>query len=133
MANLFSTLRKLFSSRKKTVLIVDDSLVDRRVVQHIVSKKYPILLARDGQEGIDLAKERMPDLIILDYSMPGLTGADVIRILKKDEMTMNIPIVILTTASIRDISSELLQLGASALLQKPVEPDTLLKQIASLL
>jgi CheY-like chemotaxis protein len=61
-----------------------------------------VLRARSGQEGIDLGKSQLPDLILLDLIMPGLTGFDVVEALRADEATRSIPIMVLTAKTLTD-------------------------------
>lgn len=133
MSNFLSRLMKRLSFRKRVVLIVDDSVVDRRVAQHIVSLKYSIVLAKNGHEAIALVKEKKPDLILLDYLMPELTGADVCKILKQDSLFKDIPIIILTTYDTQEICQKSLEHGADVFMTKPIDQVNLLNKISELI
>ncbi len=86
-----------------------------------MAEGYKIATAETGEIGLVLAKEKRPDLIILDVLLPGIKGREVCNKLKEDDQTKNIPVVFLTAkASPEDIKAEL-KAGALAHLTKPVD------------
>ncbi len=102
------------------ILIVDDDKAVRETLAHsLVNAEYQIIKAASGEEAITLAKERHPDLILLDVKMPGLTGFETARILQGDEQTKSIPILFLTGEA-KDITSieEGFKIGADDYLTK---------------
>jgi len=102
------------------ILIVDDDKAVRETLAHsLVTAEYQIIKAASGEEAITLAKERHPDLILLDVIMPGLTGFETARILQGDEKTKSIPILFLTGEA-KDIASieEGYEIGADDYLTK---------------
>ncbi|MCM8780739.1 MAG: response regulator [Candidatus Omnitrophica bacterium] len=115
------------------VLYVDDEPEVRQIAQEILTKEgYEVILAKDGQEALELAMSQGPDLIILDYFMPpGLNGDEVCRQLKKQEETKSIPIIMVTAHP----SEKEKSLGAGAIdfITKPVEKLDLLVRIRSAL
>jgi signal transduction histidine kinase/DNA-binding response OmpR family regulator/ligand-binding sensor domain-containing protein len=118
---------------KPQVLIVEDNTGVVAYLQSILKKHYYVYVAGNGQEGIDLAQEYVPDLIITDVMMPEKNGFEVCEALKKDERTSHIPIVMLTAKS--DVASKIegLETGADAYLAKPFEKDELLVRLRKLL
>ncbi|MDH3973449.1 MAG: response regulator [Deltaproteobacteria bacterium] len=81
----------------KKVLICDDEISVRELIKKIVQREgYEALLAKDGDESIDMACHNAPDLIILDLTMPGKTGYDVCMALKRQSLTKDIYIIVLT-------------------------------------
>lgn len=116
------------------VLIVDDSLTHVTALKDFLEKNgFRISVAMSGEEGIDLAKQEKPDLIIMDVYMPGISGFQATRLLSTDPDTRTIPILIVTHRdSEHDISWGLRQ-GAKNYLIKPVPEQELLSQIATLL
>jgi len=82
---------------KKTILLVEDEEAIRRVLRHNLSREgYRVLECGDGEAGLEKARAKAPDLILLDLMLPGLDGISVCRILKADPLTSSIPIVMLT-------------------------------------
>ncbi|MBA3900136.1 MAG: response regulator [Bacteroidetes bacterium] len=110
----------------KTLLIIDDDPENRAIVINYLSnnpENYTIYTAPDGYTGIEIAREEKPDLIILDWQMPGMDGIEVLRVMKKNECTKDIP-VIMYTGIMTDSNSlrEALELGAYDFLRKPIQP-----------
>jgi two-component system, cell cycle response regulator DivK len=101
------------------ILIVDDSKLQRRMLQMILEKAgYDFLQAGDGKEGLKMAREGMPDLILLDMMLPGLDGRAVLDELKRNPATSPIPVIVLTGLSQKN-EEKLLMAGAAAYFQKP--------------
>jgi CheY-like chemotaxis protein len=114
------------------ILYADDEPEVREIIQKILSKeKYEVILAADGNEALKLAKEKSPDLIILDYLMPGLNGVDVAAALQKDAETKSIPIIMVTAYPYEKEKS--LDVGAVDFITKPIEKADLLLRIRSVL
>ncbi len=112
------------------ILVVDDEKNIRTILRHeLESVGYSILEAQDGNEAVKAVRSEKPDLIILDVMMPGLNGFDVTTILKQDEETAGIPIMILSIAEYRE---KAYKLGADRYLTKPVDPEQLLAAVSSL-
>lgn len=94
--------RATFEERamKATLLLVEDSKVQRIANERILLKAgYTVLHAADGEEGLRVARERGPDLILLDMMLPKLDGSQVLRALKEDAATAQIPVIALTSLS----------------------------------
>lgn len=106
----------------KRILIVDDSCTARLVNRMIFSQKpnYELISASDGKEAVDKAREEKPDLILMDIVMPRMTGLEACRVLKKDEKTHKIPIILLTTRGEEQYVQEGYASGCSDYLTKPV-------------
>lgn len=115
-----------------TILIIDDNSVERQTVQHSLQKAgYTALAAADGAAGIEMAKEHLPDLIICDVNMPGLSGFDTLKMLKEDAKTQGIPFVFLT-GSVEAMAGKLgRHLGAEEYIEKPFSFSKLLAIVSS--
>lgn len=86
---------------KRSVLIVDDDVAAVKLFSaQLESSQFDILTAYGGQEGIDMARQYCPDLIVLDLMMPGVNGFDVVEALKRDFETVSIPIIVITSKKI---------------------------------
>ena len=82
---------------KKTILLVEDSKVQKLAVERILFKAgYLLLLADAGEEGLRLAQESIPDLILLDLLLPGIGGEEVLYALKRDARTEQIPVIVVS-------------------------------------
>ncbi|BCL77775.1 DNA-binding response regulator [Ktedonobacteria bacterium brp13] len=112
---------------RHTILIVDD---DKKTVDlirlYLEKERYQVLIAYDGQEAVELARQKQPDLIILDWMLPKLDGLDVCRILHSEAAT---PIIMLTARSTEDEKLLGLNLGADDYLTKPFSPRELVARV----
>lgn len=102
-----------------TLLVAEDNDDLRHFLKNHFGKTCRILEARDGNEGLDLALEEVPDLIIADIMMPGRDGLTLTRILKTDLRTSHIPVVLLTAQVSMEQKIEGIQTGADAYVTKP--------------
>ena len=104
----------------KILLIEDDN--DQILLYHTVFKMngFDIISAIDGKIGLDRAKNEHPDLIILDLNMEEMSGEEVIRRLKNNPETKNIPVIILTNMDKKKFQSQMLELGAEYFWEKTV-------------
>ncbi|MCO6489420.1 MAG: response regulator [Phaeodactylibacter sp.] len=121
------------SAGQPSLLIVEDNADVRLYLTACLEKHYRLLVAENGQEGIDRAIELVPDLIVSDVMMPAKDGFELCDTLKKDERTSHIPIVLLTARA--DFESKMtgLRKGADAYLPKPFEQEELLVRLEQLL
>lgn len=118
---------------KRKILVVDDetSLLKVTLLRLSVSG-YEALGAEDGEAGLKLARQKMPDLIILDVILPGMCGDEIAKILKKDEGLKHIP-VILISAEIETLEERARKSGADCYLSKPFDTKELLSAVERLL
>jgi twitching motility two-component system response regulator PilH len=119
---------------KARILVVDDSPTELHVFKKILEKQgYQILVAKDGQEGVDIAKQELPDIILMDVVMPVLNGFQATRQLKNNESTANIPVIMVTTKGQQTDKNWGIRQGATEYLVKPVAPAELLNKIRALI
>ena len=115
------------------VLIADDNDDVRNYIASCLVKEYGVKIAENGAECERIAKDVIPDLIVLDVMMPYKDGFEVCKLLKTDERTSHIPIIMLTAKADMDSRLEGLELGADAYLTKPFHKKELLTRISNLL
>jgi DNA-binding NarL/FixJ family response regulator len=112
------------------ILIIEDEPAMRANLEDILELEgFAPLLAANGREGIRLARQEQPDLILCDVLMPDMDGHAVLEALRQDESTMRIPFVFLTAKGERGDVREGMELGADDYLIKPVHVDELLRAI----
>jgi two-component system cell cycle response regulator DivK len=100
------------------VLLIDDSKFLRRANELSLAKVgYEIITASDGEEGLRVARERKPDIIVLDMLLPKLGGAQLLPLLKQDARTAKIPVIVLSSLSQKN-EAKLIANGAAAYLEK---------------
>ena len=102
----------------KILIVEDDPLVSRMYQKALGFEKLEVISASDGREGLDLAREHHPDLILLDIMMPKMNGMEVLDRLKKDPELKSIPVIMLTNLSGTQDAEIALEKGAVAYLVK---------------
>ncbi len=108
----------MLMKKKKVLVVEDDSNLRQALVEFLETDNFSVVSATDGENAITLTKDNMPDIVLLDIILPKKDGFDVIRELKSDEKTKDIPIVLLTNlGSLSDIEKAL-ELGATTYLVK---------------
>ena len=112
------------------VLIVDDSATNRQMLGDLLQGEYAVLLGKNGEEGLDLAQEHHPDVILLDVVMPDLDGYEVLRRLKEDARTSSICVVFITGLDTPEAEERGLSEGASDYVTKPFHPTVVKARVA---
>jgi len=122
------------SPRKPLVLVVDDFADNREMYSEYLSfSGYDVIEARNGKEAVDAAQERLPDIIIMDLSLPVMDGWEATRRLKADDRTRRIPVVALTGHALAGHSKGAKDAGCDSFLAKPCLPDQLVAEIRRML
>ena len=111
----------------KKILLVDDSSTSRMTARMLLAghESYVLSSACDGMEGVDKAIAEVPDLILMDIEMPRMNGIEACRVLKQNETTKNIPVVLLTMRSEEPFVRQAYASGCSDFLAKPVNEQKL--------
>ena len=109
-------------SKLPHILIVDDEANNLQLLRHILQDQYRLLFAKDGARALELARSELPQLILLDVMMPGMTGYETCAKLKEDADTAAIPVIFVT--ALNDTDDELIgfDMGAVDYITKPVSP-----------
>ena len=116
------------------LLVVEDNEESRDgLSRHLRRKGFEVAVAMDGQQGIDAARARTPDLILMDMSLPILDGWEATRQLKADPATRHIPVIALTAHAMAGDREKALQAGCDEYEAKPVEFARLFAKIQTLL
>ena len=113
--------------KQRTVLYVEDNEYNRKIVRQLLGRtSYRLVETVDGEAGVAAAFEERPDLILMDVQLPKMSGLDATRILRADERTRDIPIVIITSFAMSGDRERATAAGASGYLAKPYSPRELL-------
>lgn len=117
----------------KKILAIDDNEINLELLNQLITRYYPDFQFRkayDGTEGIKIARKEKPELILLDILMPGLDGYEVCEILKKDTLTSNIPVLMISALGANPVErTKGLNAGADAFISKPFVTSELQAQI----
>jgi DNA-binding response OmpR family regulator len=121
-------------AEQKRILLVDDHQTVFRLLEAIVRiKGYKLIYAESGQQGIVMARQELPDLILLDVMMPDIDGFKVCQYLKENPETKDIPVMFLTARGAEDDLATGRKVGADGFMTKPFQAIEVLKQIEKLL
>ena len=116
------------------ILLVEDNEDNRDMLsRRLIRRNFEVVIAVDGQQGVDMAHSEAPDLILMDMSLPVLHGAEATRILKADAATRHIPVIALTAHAMAGDRDAALAAGCDDYGTKPVELEQLLGKIAALI
>ncbi len=122
------------AARGKTVLIVEDN-EDNRIVYSTILRHhgFRVCEALDGEEGIEKARRELPDIILMDISIPVIDGWQVTEILKRETATKGIPIIALTAHAMPGDRQRAMEVGCDGYLAKPCEPRAVLAEVNRLI
>ncbi|MDB4911185.1 MAG: response regulator receiver [Gemmatimonadetes bacterium] len=116
------------------VLIVDDNVVNLSLSTFLVkSAGYAVIAAADAEQGIKMAREQVPDLILMDIQLPGMDGLEAIGVLKEDPTTRGIPIIALTALAMKGDEARIRASGCDGYIAKPMRYQKFLAAIAMVL
>ena len=118
-----------------TVLYIEDNLANLHLVETLLSRigTIEVITAMQGQLGLELARTHRPDLILLDLHLPDMDGEDIARVLRGDEVTRDIPVVVLSADAYSSVRRRLLAIGVDAYLTKPFKVTEMTELVARLL
>jgi DNA-binding response OmpR family regulator len=120
--------------QKTRILIIDDDVGFRDLLRiHLSAAGYKVQVAEDGVTGGRALLENPPDLVVSDLNMPFLDGFELLSLLRADEQTSSIPVILLSGRSDGDTMAKAVELGAADFLTKPVTRDQLLESIEACL
>ena len=116
------------------ILLVEDNEMNRDMLSRRLQRKgYEVVLAVDGQSGVEMAQTQAPDLVLMDMSLPVLDGWEATRRLKADAATQHIPVIALTAHAMSGDREKALEAGCDDYDTKPVELPRLLGKIEALI
>ena len=117
-----------------TILIIEDNEMNRDMLSRRLERKgYKVLIAVDGEKGLEVARANTPDLILMDMSLPVVDGWEATRRLKADERLKHIPVVALTAHAMANDRDKALEAGCDDYDTKPIELARLLGKMEALL
>lgn len=117
----------------KKILLVDDSVIQLRMIKGILQNDYEVMMVTSGPEAMELLGKKKPDLILLDYEMPEVDGKETLKMFRENDGIKDIPVVFLTGSVEKEDIGAMLDLRPQGYLQKPVEPEQLFAIIQKVL
>lgn len=121
------------TEHRPTILVIDDNADVRQYERMLLASRYAVIEAADGQEGLQRAREEVPDLVVCDVMMPVMDGLAFCQQLKSDTVTSHIPVVMLTAKALDEHRAEGYEQGADSYIAKPFHGRVLLARIDNLL
>ena len=116
------------------VLLVEDNEMNRDMLsRRLIRRGFQVVIAVDGQEGVDLARSERPDIILMDMSLPAIDGWEATRRVKADNATRSVPVIGLTAHAMAGDREKAIEAGCDDYETKPVELDRLISKIERLL
>jgi putative two-component system response regulator len=110
------------ADKKPEILVIDDQVIVIRVMERMLNEYYRVISARSGEEGLSMARDNLPDLILLDMVMPGMSGIEVCQKLRADALTSKIPIIFVSAMDDRHNEESGFRAGAVDYISKPPSP-----------
>lgn len=127
-------MASLWKRIMKTILVTDDDRDVRAIIRmRLEAARYRILEASDGQSALELAQTEHPDLLLLDMTMPGISGVEVVERLRGNPATAHIPVMLISGAEEIADKQFALSVKANDYLVKPIDGKELLERVRSLL
>ncbi len=118
----------------KKILLVEDNPVNRRLAEFLLrSQGYQVRAATTAQEAFDTIKAERPDLILMDVQLPRMDGLEATRKLKEEPNTRDIPVVAVTSYAMKGDREKALAAGCSGYITKPIDKDTFVQEVATVL
>jgi CheY-like chemotaxis protein len=122
------------TSAMPKILLVEDNEMNRDMLsRRLLRNNFEVVMAVNGQEGVDMAKSERPDIILMDMSLPVMDGWAATRTIKADDETRSIPVIALTAHAMESDREQALQAGCDDFDTKPIELPRLLGKINALL
>ena len=116
------------------ILIVEDNEKNRKLVRDILSfKGYRLLESETAEEGIRLARENKPALILMDFHLPGMNGIEAFKVLRADPATSSIPVIAVTASAMTEDRQKIMAAGFEGLQTKPINVKEFLAAVAEML
>ncbi len=119
------------SQNSKKILVIEDEREIRENLEELLSDEYQVVVSSGGREGIELALRELPDVVVCDVTMAGVTGHNVLTALRSNPITVNIPFIFLTAKVSKDDMRLGMELGADDYLTKPFTRKELLSAISA--
>jgi len=114
----------------KRILVVEDNEKNMYLIGFILRNSgYEVIEARTGEEGLELAIKEKPDLILMDFQLPGMDGMETTQKIRESETAGRIPIVALTSYAMTGDKEKALNAGCTGYLEKPINPETIIASL----
>jgi CheY-like chemotaxis protein len=121
--------RRIERNGKPVVLVVEDNLDNLRTMKALIESHYHVVEARDGREGLALARRHAPDIILMDIALPELDGIAALAEIRRDEALRDIVVVAVTASAMTGDREKILAHGFDGYISKPIEHGRLMETL----
>ena len=116
------------------ILVVEDNPLNLKLIRDVlVFQGYEVIEARSGEEGVDVAHDRVPDLVLMDLQLPGIDGVEALRLLRQDPVVGAVPVVAVTAFAMKEDRERAYANGFDGYLSKPISVRALPAQVEAFL
>ena len=124
----------MVDSKDKTILIVEDNELNMKLFNDVLEAQgYNILQTRDGMEALKMARDHVPDLILMDIQLPEVSGLEVTKWIKEDDRLKQIPVIAVTAFAMKGDEEKIREGGCEAYIPKPISVATFIETVESFL
>ena len=121
-------------AKDKTILIVEDNDLNMKLFNDVLEAQgYTILQSKDGMEALKMAREHLPDLILMDIQLPEVSGLEVTKWIKEDDRLRDIPIIAVTAFAMKGDEEKIREGGCEAYIPKPISVSMFIQTVESFL
>ena len=114
----------------RTILVIEDNQLNLKLVRDVLQHAgFTVVSAPTGEEGVDIATERPPDLVLMDLQLPGITGTEALRRLRSHPSSRGVPVVAVTAFAMRKDRERAKQAGFDGFVEKPISTRALPQQV----
>ena len=121
------------NDKRPRILVVEDNTDNRLTIRAILGEKYIVAEANSGEEGLLKTRSELPDLVLLDISLPIMNGLEVVKLLKNNDATKHIPVIALTAKAMKNDRETIIEAGCDEYVAKPIDQEELITKIERLL
>ena len=115
---------------ERIVLYIEDNFHNRRIVNKVLaSRGFTVVEAEDGEKGLEMVRAMRPPLVLLDITLPGMDGIEVVKNIKSDETVQYIPVIAVTASAMRGDKERFLEAGCDDYLSKPIQVSELIDMV----
>lgn len=119
--------------KNASILIIDDEEVGRNTMRMILEDDFNLLIAADGESGLQICREHIPDLVLLDIMMPGMNGYEVLDMMRSDQKMNSVPVIAVTARAMTHEIDAMIKMGFTDCVLKPINSTVLYKSIQAAL
>ena len=118
-------------SHKSTVLVIEDNELSMKLIRTVLQIRggYQVIEAKDAETGLEAACEHLPDIILMDIALPGMSGLEATQLIKSDPELAHIPVIAVTSSAMVGDEKKALKAGCDGFISKPIDVNTFVEDM----